>query len=197
MQLDVPEREFGGYIFDCDGTIADTMPLHYRAWTRAMADFGGRFPEDLFYQWGGKPALKIVVELNALFGLCLDPAETVRHKERYFLEQIPDVRPVDAVMKIAARMRGVKPMAIASGGHHELVDATLCALGIFDWFEAVVCAGDYVCGKPDPEPFLLAAARMRVEPGDCIVFEDSPTGIEAANRAGMCHVFVPSAPERP
>ena len=71
MKLDIPIRQFGGYIFDCDGTIADTMPIHYRAWSLAMRDFGGQFPEDLFYQWGGKPTAVIVEHLNEKFGLSL------------------------------------------------------------------------------------------------------------------------------
>ena len=81
MKLDIPIRQFGGYIFDCDGTIADTMPIHYRAWSLAMRDYGGQFPEDLFYQWGGKPTAVIVEHLNEKFGLTLDVDETVRRKE--------------------------------------------------------------------------------------------------------------------
>jgi HAD superfamily hydrolase (TIGR01509 family) len=84
-------------------------------------------------------------------------------------------------------------MAIASGGHHELVDATLKALGITSLFDAVVCAEDYVHGKPAPDPFLKAAELLGVPAKDCVVFEDSPTGIAAAEAAGMAHVFVPTA----
>jgi beta-phosphoglucomutase-like phosphatase (HAD superfamily) len=60
MRLAVPDREFGAYIFDCDGTLADTMPLHYRAWTRIVEELGGTFPKELFYQWGGKPTAQIL-----------------------------------------------------------------------------------------------------------------------------------------
>ena len=82
-------------------------------------------------------------------------------------------------------------MAIASGGHRELVEATLNALEIIDMFDTVVCAEDYERGKPAPDPFLEAARRLGVPPGDCLVFEDSPTGVEAARAAGMECVFVP------
>ena len=194
MKLDVPARHFGGYIFDCDGTIADTMPLHFRAWTRAMGDFGGTFPEDLFYEWGGTPTHRIVERLNARYGTTLDVEETVRRKEGYYLEMIPEVLPIVPVLEIARRMHGVSPLAIASGGQHALVDATLEALGIRDLFDAVVCAEDYVHGKPAPDPFLEAARRIGVAPVDCLVFEDSPTGIAAAEAAGMAYVLVPSAP---
>lgn len=194
MQLDLPDGAFGAYIFDCDGTIADTMPLHFRAWTKAMGEFGGTFPEELFYQWGGKPTDVIIAQLNAKFGTKLDVVDTVRTKEKYYLSMIPEVLPIVPVLQIARQMHGVIPMAIASGGMHELVDATLLALGIKDLFDAIVCAEDYEHGKPAPDPFLEAARRLGVEPGACLVFEDSPTGIAAAKAAGMPWVFVPSAP---
>ncbi len=194
MQLDLPDGAFGAYIFDCDGTIADTMPLHFRAWTKAMGEFGGTFPEELFYQWGGKPTDVIIAQLNAKFGTKLDVVDTVRTKEKYYLAMIPEVLPIVPVLQIARQMHGVIPMAIASGGMHELVDATLQALGIKDLFDAIVCAEDYEHGKPAPDPFLEAARRLGVEPGACLVFEDSPTGVAAAKAAGMAWVFVPSAP---
>ena len=100
------------------------------------------------------------------------------------------------MLEIAREMHGMVPMAIASGGHRELVEATLNALGILHLFDAVVCAEDYVNGKPAPDPFLEAARQIGVAPEDCIVFEDSPTGIQAADAAGMKHVFVPTAENR-
>ena len=193
VDIAFPTRRFGGYIFDCDGTIADTMPLHYRAWTRAMEEFGGKFPEELFYSWGGKPTDIIVAELNDMFGLCLDVEKTVRRKEGFYLALVGQVTPVQPVLDFARSVHGTAPMAIASGGHHELVDATLAALGIAELFDAVVCAEDYVNGKPAPDAFLEAARQLGLPAGDCVVFEDSPTGIAAAEAAGMAHVFVPTA----
>jgi len=193
VEIAFPTRRFAGYIFDCDGTIADTMPSHYRAWARAMKDFGGEFPEDLFYSWGGKPTSVIVNQLNAKFGLSLDVEEVVQRKEGYYLQSVGEVGPVVAVLDFAKSIHGTAPMAIASGGHHELVDATLKALGITSLFDAVVCAEDYVHGKPAPDPFLKAAELLGVPAKDCVVFEDSPTGIAAAEAAGMAHVFVPTA----
>lgn len=193
MDIAFPTRRFGGYIFDCDGTIADTMPLHYLAWAQAMKDFGGTFPEELFYSWGGKPTSVIVEQLNAIYGLDLDVETTVAKKESYYLKTVSQVAPVEPVLAFAKSLHGTAPMAIASGGYHELVDATLDALGITYLFDAVVCAEDYKNGKPAPDPFLVAAKRLGVPPHDCVVFEDSPTGIAAAEAAGMAHVFVPTA----
>ena len=192
MKLEIPAREFGGYIFDCDGTLADNMPLHYRAWSLAMADFGGQYPEELFYEWGGRPTANIVAALNERFGLSMDVESVVHRKEEYYFQLIPEVAPMEEVVGFAQSLRGKSPLAVASGGHRALVVATLRALGIEDWFDAVVCAEDYDQGKPHPDPFLLAAKLLGVPPEDCVVFEDSPTGIEAAKSAGMEWVFVTS-----
>ena len=196
MKLDIPDRSFGGYIFDCDGTIADNMPLHYRAWSMAMADFGGEYPEELFYAWGGRPTAVIVGLLNEKYGLALDVDETVQRKEKYYLTLIPEVVPVPEVMEIVKSMHGTVPLSVASGGHRELVEATLDVFGIRDLFQAIVCAEDYERGKPQPDPFLLAAKLMSVPPEDCVVFEDSPIGIEAAKAANMAWVHVPGPMER-
>lgn len=199
MKLEISDREFGGYIFDCDGTIADTMPLHFLAWTKAMKDFGGVFPEELFYSLGGTPATVIVGMLNERYGLSMDPAQTVRCKEDYYLQLIPEVKPIEPVLAIARKMHGLVPLSIASGGHREVVLATLRALGIESLFTAIVCAEDYVNGKPSPDPFLKAAILMGVAADACVVFEDTEIGIEAAKAAGMDWVLVPRAekPKRP
>jgi HAD superfamily hydrolase (TIGR01509 family) len=196
LKLDIPNRVFGGYIFDCDGTIADNMPLHYRAWSMAMADFGGEYPEELFYAWGGRPTAVIVGMLNEKYGLALDVDETVQRKEKYYLTLISEVVPVPEVMEIVTSMHGIVPLSVASGGHRELVEATLDVFGIRDLFQAIVCVEDYERGKPHPEPFLLAAKLMSVAPEDCVVFEDSPIGIEAAKAANMAWVHVPGPMER-
>lgn len=191
MKLEISDRQFGGYIFDCDGTIADTMPLHFVAWTKAMKDFGGVFPEELFYSLGGTPATVIVGMLNEKYGLSMDPAQTVRCKEDYYLQLIPEVKPIEPVLAIARKMYGLVPLSIASGGHREVVLATLRALGIESLFTAIVCAEDYVNGKPAPDPFLKAAILMGVAADACVVFEDTEIGIEAAKAAGMDWVLVP------
>jgi HAD superfamily hydrolase (TIGR01509 family) len=192
LKLIIPARDFDGYIFDCDGTLADNMPLHYRAWSRAMADFGGQYPEELFYEWGGRPTAQIVAALNERFGLSMDVDSVVQRKEKYYIETIPEVQPMIEVVEFARSVRGKARLSVASGGHRELVVATLGVIGILEWFDAVVCAEDYDRGKPHPDPFLLAAKLIGVPPDGCVVFEDSPTGIEAAKAAGMAWVFVTS-----
>ena len=192
MNLVIPSGDFGGYIFDCDGTLADTMPLHFRAWTRIVAELGGSFPEELFYQTGGKPTAQILEMLRDDFGLRVDDVQkAAERKEDYFLEMIHEVRPIQAVVEIARRWHGIKPLAVASGGFRRQIEQTLDALGIRSLFNTVVCVEDYARAKPCPDPFLEAARRLNVRPAECLVFEDSPLGIEAAQAAGMRSVLVP------
>lgn len=190
MPLQLPAGDFRAFIFDCDGTLADNMPLHFRAWSRAMDELGGSYPEELFYEWGGVPTAEIVRRLNRKFGMSMDVDEVVRRKEHYYREMIPQVEPVHDVVGLVREIHGRKPMAVASGGHRDLVERTLRALRIAELFDAVVAAEDYARGKPHPDPFLKAAELLRVNPAQCLVFEDTETGVQAARAAGMAWVMV-------
>ncbi|MES2569078.1 MAG: HAD family phosphatase [Verrucomicrobiota bacterium] len=189
--LDIPPGDFAAYIFDCDGTLADTMPTHYKAWQTALGSHAEYFPEALFYELGGVPTARIVEILNERHGFTLPVEETVNRKETLFLELSPEVAAIEPVVSIAKSLFGKKPMAVASGGHRRIVLNTLRALGIVDLFDAIVTAEDYHRGKPAPDPFLEAALRLGVSPQQCLVFEDTSTGISAAKAAGMQYVLVP------
>jgi HAD superfamily hydrolase (TIGR01509 family) len=192
MQLDIPDRRFAGYIFDCDGTLADTMPIHHRAWQRLMAELGGDFPEELFYAWGGRSTRQILELLRDDRGLAVDDIEAaVRRKETFYLAMIHEAKPIEPVLQVARRLHGSAPLAVASGGFRKYVELTLEAIGARGLFSAVICAEDTARGKPFPDPFLEAARRLGVEPQECLVFEDSPLGVRAAEAAGMRSVFVP------
>jgi beta-phosphoglucomutase family hydrolase len=186
----LPAGDFRALIFDCDGTLADNMPLHYEAWSRAMRDFGGSYPEELFYRWGGVPTAEIVRRLNARFALAMDVEAVVLRKEHYYRESIPRVEAKHEVVAVVRAYHGTLPLAVASGGHRDLVERTLQALSIRDCFQAVIAAEDYERGKPHPDPFLAAAERLQVPPAHCLVFEDTDTGADAARAAGMACVLV-------
>lgn len=194
MKIEFPKGDWKALIFDCDGTLAHTMPLHYRAWCRAMEDFGGQFPEKLFYEFGGMPTAEIVRRLNEKYQLAMPVDGVVARKEAYYLELVHETEPIEAVVTVAREYHGRLPMAVASGGHRHLVEASLNALGIRELFDTIVAAEDYIHGKPAPDPFLEAARRLEVTPEHCLVFEDGLLGVEAAKAAGMGWVFVDSAP---
>ena len=194
ITLDIPAGEFAAYIFDCDGTLADTMPLHYQAWVQAVTEQGNHFPEDLFYALGGVPAAGVVDYLNRRFGWSMPIEETAAHKEALFAKLIPQAKPIAPVIEFMEGVLGKAPMAVASGGMKALVLATLEALGIHAHFAAVVTYEDVVHPKPAPDTYLEAARLMGVEPFRCLVFEDTLLGIQAATAAGMQSVLVPSGP---
>ncbi|HXM68360.1 MAG TPA: HAD-IA family hydrolase [Candidatus Acidoferrum sp.] len=196
MKLKLPEGPFAAYLFDCDGTIADSMPLHYIAWKQALAEWNCDFDEELFYAWGGMPVSQIISTLNEKNGLTM-PIETVsRRKENLYFELLPQLKPVPEVLEHIETEHGRRPFAVVSGSTRESVVASLVSLNLLDRFDTLVCAGDYKKSKPDPEAFLLAAARLAVTPEHCLVFEDTEMGIEAATAAGMASVKVPPPWER-
>jgi beta-phosphoglucomutase family hydrolase len=180
-----------GLIFDCDGTLADTMPAHYRAWTSMLDRYGIPFTETRFYELGGVPTAQIILILSSESGVPVtDLDRMVREKESAFLESLDAVRPLEVVVAIAAAYRGRLPMAVASGGYRETITRTLDQLGVRDWFDAMVVAEDTKRHKPEPDVFLEAARRLGVPPESCVVFEDTDIGLEAARRGGMKSVDV-------
>ena len=177
-------------IFDLDGTLADTMPVHFRAWQQVAGRHGLQFPEARFYAMGGVPTSKIAATLIAEQGLSLDPLMITREKEEAVLQLFPEVRPIEAGVEIARRCRDAGPVAIASGGNRHMVERTLKQIGLGDFFPVVVAAEDTTRHKPEPDVFLEAARRMGVPPACCTVYEDTDLGLEAARRAGMNGVDV-------
>lgn len=196
MKLKLPEGLFKAYLFDCDGTIADSMPLHYKAWKKALGEWNCEFEEELFYAWGGMPVAEIISTLNEKHELSM-PVETVaRRKEALYFELLPQLKAVPDVLEQIEAGYGKIPFAVVSGSTRESVTASLIALKLLDRFDTMVCAGDYTKSKPEPEAFLLAAARLGVQAEFCLVFEDTDMGIQAATAAGMASVKVPSPQER-
>jgi HAD superfamily hydrolase (TIGR01509 family) len=196
MKLELPEGPFKAYLFDCDGTIVDSMPLHYVAWNTVLGEYGCEFDEALFYAWGGMPVVEIIKALNEMHGIDMPVEETRARKEKIYFSNLAKLQGVPEVIEHVHLSHGRIPFAVVSGSTRDSVVASLETLGILDKFETLVCAGDYVKGKPDPEPFLIAAERLGVKPEDCLVFEDTEMGIEAAKAAGMGWVKVMQPWER-
>lgn len=189
-----PINGFDAVIFDCDGTLVDSMPAHFEAWCDALSlhGAGGIFKEDVFFAMGGRPTLDIVVELNDEYDLKLNPEAVALAKREAFLKRMNSVTLIEEVAAFAESLRGKVPMAIATGGTRMVVEKTLKSVGVSDWFDEVVTADDVVEGKPSPEIFLKAAKLLGVDPTRCLVLEDAPAGILAAQRAGMQVIAIPS-----
>jgi HAD superfamily hydrolase (TIGR01509 family) len=198
VQLDIPSGDFTGYIFDLDGTLIDTMPIHYLAWDRVLHRFGLRqtLGEGLFYSLGGMSTPRTAETLGEHYRLKLDPTEVARQKEIIYKEllltaKVPLIEPVAAV---ARKVAGRYPLAVVTGGSPDVAEAGLAAGGLQDLFSLVITPLDVPPGrgKPAPDMFLLAAKRMGVPPGGCLVFEDAELGIAGARAAGMQVVIVSS-----
>jgi beta-phosphoglucomutase family hydrolase len=194
MKLDIPAGDFAGYIFDLDGTLVDTMPLHYRAWDEAMRAVGLQCPldEELFYSLGGVPTLKVAELIGKHYGLTVDPHAVFDQKESLFKALQKDAKLIEPVVAIARRVAATHPASIASGGPRNIVREMLRIAGLAPLFKVVVTPEDVAHGKPAPDMFLLAAKKMGVPPERCLVFEDAEPGMRAAEAAGMRFVRVPS-----
>jgi beta-phosphoglucomutase-like phosphatase (HAD superfamily) len=194
ITLNIPEAQFKAYLFDCDGTIVDSMPLHFKAWCEALGEWNVPFSEERFYGWGGMSVSEIIAKLAQEHGVKLCVNTVASRREALFFEHLPELLPVPGVVEHIEAQHGRIPFAVVSGSTRESVTKCLNAVGLLDRFETLVCAGDYNRGKPDPEPFLVAAKRLGVDPQSCLVFEDTQMGIDAARAAGMAWVRVPSEP---
>ena len=179
-----------GLIFDCDGTLADTMPLHWQAWNLVTERHRIHFPEDRFYALGGVPSRDILKVLREEQNLKIDPLAVAREKEEAYLEIMHQVGPVEEVVAIAREYHGKVPMAVASGGIKPIIERVLVHLGIRQLFEAVVTSEEIVRQKPAPDIFLEAARRIRIEPQFCRAYEDTELGLIAIRAAGMQAVDV-------
>ncbi len=192
--FDFPKSGFDAVVFDCDGTLVDSMPAHFDAWCEALALYGagGVFKEDVFFAMGGRPTRDIVVELNDEYDLRLDPEAVAFAKREAFLKRMKTITLIDEVAAFAESLRGKVPMAIASGGTRMVVEKILHQVGISDWFDEVVTVDDVPEGKPAPDVFLYAARLLGVLPSKCLALDDAPAGILAGQRAGMQVIAIPS-----
>ena len=174
-----------GIIFDCDGTLADTMPLHWRAWQVISRRHGFALNEERFYSLGGVPSRDILKLLSAEQGIALDPLAVAREKEAEYLPLIAQVEPINTVVGTAREHYGRIPLAVASGGTRRVIEQVLEHLGIRQLFQAVVTSEDVVNQKPAPDIFLEAARRIGVPPQFCRAYEDTDLGMKAIRAAGM------------
>jgi beta-phosphoglucomutase family hydrolase len=178
-------KNIKGLIFDCDGTLVDTMPLHWRAWQLINRRYQLHFPEDRFYSLGGVPSRDILKMLSHEQNKALDPLAVAREKEEAYLAIMAQAEPIHTVVEIVQDNFGKLPLAVASGGSRRVIELVLQHLGLRDFFQAVVTNEDVVHQKPAPDIFLEAARRLGVEPRYCRAYEDTDLGLQAIRAAGM------------
>ena len=172
-------------IFDCDGTLVDSMPLHMKSWEKAFKFFNIRFDYDYLFSLKGMKELEIIKSYNKKFGTNLNPEETVNKKHNIYFKNINSVKPIEPIVKIATEYFGKFPLAVVSGSVRDIVRKELEVIGIFHLFNTILTANDPFKPKPAPDIFYEAAKRLNVSPENCLVFEDDDPGLEAAVKAGM------------
>jgi beta-phosphoglucomutase family hydrolase len=186
--------ETRGLIFDLDGTLADTMPLHFRGWKQASEKYGAAIDNAFLRKYTGSPGKIIASEIIKLGKLKGDVTieQLIEEKLAEFYKNQHLVKPIDPVVNIVKEYFGKLPMAVGTGGHRRAVEKTLEITGLRKYFEIVVTANDVENYKPHPETFLKCAELMKIDPKYIEVFEDGDLGIEAAIQAGMHPVDVRS-----
>ena len=177
-----------GLIFDLDGTLADTMPLHIMAWAAAGEIYGVTITGEMVMEFAGSPTLEVVPKFNQKFDWDLDPVKIRFHKNEAYYRikaELGKIKPIKHIVDLAEEYRGKLPMAVGTGSTRENALISLNDLGIVDWFEGLVGADEIKNPKPAPDTFLRCAELIQTAPKDCLVFEDGLMGIEAAHAAGM------------
>ncbi len=179
-----------GLIFDFDGTLADTMPLHWEVWRGLAARHGFHFTRERLHQMAGIPTREILCTLAREQGRPLEIEAIAREKEAAYLARVPEVRPIEPLVRLARAQRGRRRLAVASGGSRRVISRVLEHLGLRDLFDAVVTQDDVARPKPAPDIFLEAARRLGLGPAECLAFEDGDPGLAAIRAARMAAVDV-------
>jgi len=172
-------------IFDCDGTLVDSMPMHMEAWEKAFDRVGADYDRDLLFSFKGMKETDVISSYNLHYSTNLDPEQMVKIKHEFLSRKIHDVKPIELTVRLANRYNKKLPMAVVSGSPKKIVHPELTAVGIIELFETILTADDPFKPKPAPDIFLEAAKRLGVEPQYCQVFEDGDPGLESARNAGM------------
>lgn len=177
-------------IFDLDGTLADTMPVHFQAYKNILKEYGIDFSPELFASLAGIPAVGTIEKLNEIFGTKMHPEEVGHFKEAEYEKIMHKMKPIEPVVELAKKYHGKMPMAVGTGGYHRLAWKTMDILGLDKYFDILVSADDVTYPKPHPETFLKCAEQMGIAPEFCEVFEDGAPGMKAAEDGGMIATLV-------
>ncbi len=185
MGISLVEGTFSGLIFDCDGTLVDTAPAHLAALQEGLAAHGLTMTGEWYYPRVGLTPDALMNEYEGLLGRSTPRDDIYARYNVAFQAGLPLMQEITVVAEIARAWHGRVPMAVATNGHRQNVEATLVATKLRPLFDLIVAAEDVERGKPAPDVFLEAARRMEVAAESCVVFEDSDEGLEGARRAGM------------
>ena len=182
-------------IFDIDGTLADTMLVHFSSWEKAVSP-ARFFSYEKYLSLAGIPGSGIVDLLKSETGIEFDTIDLLRRKEDLFLCRVNMIRPIEPVVSLVKQYYHLLPMSVGTGGRRHMAQLILKLIGLDRYFGIIVSSDDVAKPKPSPDTFLECARMMGIDPGDCQVFEDGDAGIQAAHDAGMMVTDVRKINER-
>lgn len=188
---ELTKGDYRAFLYDCDGTLANNMEDHKETYVRVAAERGVKIDPQIVDELAGFPTAEVVKEINKRYNCQLDPAEFDKAKSELFRnEYVPKTKPMGFVVEHLKASAGTHKIAVVSGSGKQTIQKTLELLGIDSLVQVMVADGDYEKGKPHPDPFLMGAKKLGVEPEKCIVFEDGDPGVQAAKAAGMKSIRV-------
>lgn len=182
-------EQYDALIFDMDGTLVDSMPLHLDAWELTSAEFGLPFDRVQLNEYGGIPTRKIVAILAEQHGLSIDIEAFARRKIALYMEQIDKAGVFPQMWELVRQHHGKVPMGIGTGSPRNQAERILRSTGLDAYISVLVSADDVTNHKPHPDTFLRVAERLGANPANCLVFEDTRIGIQAGKAAGMATVL--------
>jgi HAD superfamily hydrolase (TIGR01509 family) len=178
-------QSLAGLIFDMDGVLIDSEPLHKRAKELAFAEIGIVLPDSVYDSYKGQPDATMLPEILTARGLPAEQIQELSRRKRQLYEELEhELQAVDGSVKFVAWAASRYKIALATSATARNREATLRLLGIADVFHAVVDASGHQRPKPDPEVFLIALGKLRLQPDQCWIIEDSVNGLRAAKAAG-------------
>lgn len=189
--LQEKSKSFKALLYDVDGTLADNMEAHKASYVAVAAEYGIELDVNIIDELAGWPTVDVAQEISKRYGVEIDVTSFSSRKSAIFIERyIQKTQRVDYVVEHLLANVGKKRIGLVSGGSRSTLNITLDVIDIVGKFETLVCAGDTPEGKPSPQPFLLAAEHLGVDPAECLVFEDGDPGVQAAIAAGMAWVRI-------
>lgn len=179
-------------IFDMDGVLADTGPIHFESWVKMANEIDVEFTREFFEDTFGQQS---VIITRKLLGDEVDDKELVKRanlKELYYREMVKDkLEPLPGAIELIKTLKDKQfKLAVGSSGPPENVELLLNSLKVKKYFDVIITAAEVSKSKPEPDVFLIAAKKVNVKPENCIVIEDAPVGIEAAKRADMKSIAI-------
>lgn len=184
--IQLTEGPYKAFLYDCDGTLADNMPAHKKAFVTVAARHGFQLDDRIIDELAGWPTLAVAAEIRKRYKVDFDEVSFSEQKSAVFVEEfVQQTEPIHFVVEHLKQSAGKKKIGVVSGGRRSTVSITLDVIGVAPYLDTLVCAGETERGKPYPDPFLKAAGELGVAPHECIVFEDGEPGCQAAEAAGM------------